>query len=74
MSSKYDEILNLPHFVSKKHPQMPKSDRAAQLAPYSALSGYEDAVEETAERNLESFKNDTNYEYDPDIEVAEESP
>ena len=38
----------MPHHVSGKHAPMPRSDRAAQFAPYSALSGYEDAVEETA--------------------------
>lgn len=48
MNEKYEEIIDLPHHVSKVHPQMPRQDRAAQFAPYSALSGYEDAVEETA--------------------------
>ena len=38
----------MPHHVSEKHPRMARLDRAAQFAPYSALSGYEDAVEETA--------------------------
>ena len=48
MNEKYKEIFSLPHHTSSKHPRMSKSDRAAQFAPYSALSGYEDAVEETA--------------------------
>ena len=48
MNEKYEKIINLPHHVSKTRPQMSISDRAAQFAPYSALSGYEDAVEETA--------------------------
>lgn len=48
MNEKYEKIINLPHRSSKKHAPMAKSDRAAQFAPYSALSGYEDAVEETA--------------------------
>ena len=48
MNEKYEAIIDLPHHVSQKHPPMPKTDRAAQFAPYSALSGYEDAVEETA--------------------------
>ena len=38
----------MPHPVSQKHKQMDRLDRAAQFAPYSALSGYEDSVEETA--------------------------
>ena len=48
MSDKYDDIINLPHHVSQKHKQMPLSDRAAQFAPFAALTGYGDAVEETA--------------------------
>ena len=50
MNEKYLHIIDLPHHVSKKHPQMSQQDRAAQFAPYSALSGYEDAVDETARR------------------------
>ena len=48
MNEKYEKIINLPHHISTTRPPMPKADRAAQFAPYSALSGYEDAVEETA--------------------------
>ena len=47
MSSKYDEIMSLPHHVSKTRSQMPMSDRAAQFAPFAALTGYDDAVKET---------------------------
>ena len=48
MNEKYENIINLPHHVSKSRSPMSRYDRAAQFAPYSALSGYEDAVEETA--------------------------
>lgn len=44
----YDDIINLPHYVSKKQPQMSREARAAQFAPFAALTGYGDAVEETA--------------------------
>ena len=47
MSAKYDEIINLPHHVSKTRPQMPMSDRAAQFAPFAALTGYDSAIKET---------------------------
>ena len=47
-TGKYDDIINMPHHVSKKHPQMPMEERTAQFAPFAALVGYEDAVEETA--------------------------
>lgn len=45
---RYDDIIGLPHPVSQKHPQMPLRDRAAQFSPFAALTGYEDAVDETA--------------------------
>ena len=44
---KYREIIGLPHHVSKTRPQMPMSDRAAQFAPFAALTGYESAIKET---------------------------
>lgn len=47
-NEKYNDIINLPHYVSKKHPQMPIEERAAQFAPFAALVGYEDEIEETA--------------------------
>ena len=45
---KYDEILNLEHHKSKKHPPMSLYARSAQFAPFAALTGYEDSVLETA--------------------------
>lgn len=44
----YEDIILLPHPVSRKHKQMSMHDRAAQFAPFAALTGYEDMVEETA--------------------------
>ena len=44
----YDDIIRLPHHVSKTHPPMPVQDRAAQFAPFAALAGHHDAVKETA--------------------------
>ncbi len=44
----YDDIIDLPHHVSERHPQMPMLDRAAQFSPFAALTGYGDAVVETA--------------------------
>ncbi len=46
MTGKYDEIINLPHHVSATRPQMPMSDRAAQFAPFAALTGYDDVIDE----------------------------
>ena len=47
MNNRYNEIINLPHHVSKTRPQMPMSDRAAQFAPFAALTGYDAAIKET---------------------------
>ena len=43
---KYLDIINMPHYVSKKHPQMSRYERAAQFAPFAALTGYEDIIKE----------------------------
>lgn len=47
-NNSYDDIINLPHPVSKNHPQMPFRDRAAQFAPFAALTGHDAAIKETA--------------------------
>lgn len=48
MSGKYDDIINLPHHTSSKHPRMTRTARAAQFAPFAALTGLDDEMEETA--------------------------
>ena len=48
MDDNYNDIINLPHHVSKTHPQMSALSRAAQFAPFAALTGYDDAITETA--------------------------
>lgn len=44
----YGDIINLPHPESVRHKRMSVENRAAQFAPFAALTGYEDAVDETA--------------------------
>ena len=44
---KYKDIINLPHHVSKKYPQIPLKDRAAQFGAFAALTGYQDEIKET---------------------------
>lgn len=44
---RYDDIINLPHHQSKERPHMSLHDRAAQFAPFAALTGHEDAIKET---------------------------
>ena len=48
MTGPYDDILHLPHPTSKRHPRMPIVDRAAQFSPFATLTGYGDAIDETA--------------------------
>ena len=48
MDDRYNDIINLPHHQSKKRPRMSIYDRAAQFAPFSALTGHDDAIRETA--------------------------
>ena len=48
MSGPYGDMLHLPHHVSKTRPQMPVANRAAQFSPFAALTGYDDAIKETA--------------------------
>ena len=45
---RYDDLLDLPHPVSQKHPRMSAHDRAAQFSPFAALTGHSAAMEETA--------------------------
>ena len=45
---KYDDIINLPHYEPKNHKRMSMYARAAQFAPFAALTGYEESVKETA--------------------------
>ena len=60
---KYDDIINLPHHVSKEHPQMSMYMRAAQFAPFAALAGHDSALEETSkafqiEHDTTGYEND----------------
>ena len=48
MEDKYNNILNLPHHVSKKHLPLGRDSYAAQFSPFAALSGYEDVVSDAA--------------------------
>lgn len=47
MSGPYDDIIKLPRPVSPTHPRMSVANRAAQFAPFAALTGFEAAIKET---------------------------
>ena len=48
LNNPYEDMLYMPHPTSKTHPRMSVEKRAAQFAPFAALTGHADAVEETA--------------------------
>lgn len=48
MSNDYSDIINLPHHISEKRQQMDRLNRAAQFAPFAALTGHDAAILETA--------------------------
>ena len=65
MMDKYADIINLPHHVSKRRPQMEIINRAAQFSPFAALKGYEEAIEEKqklAEENVDPLERERWYE------------
>ena len=64
MTDNYDDIINLPHHVSKRHPQMSMWNRAAQFAPFAALTGYDDAIKDTTQENLNSYESKNNEDDD----------
>ena len=65
MKDQYEDIINLPHPVSKKHPQMSMEERAAQFAPFAALTGHGDAIRKTAEDVAESYEKEDFIPEDP---------
>lgn len=67
MNNEFDDIINLPHHVSKNHPQMLMSSRAAQFAPFAALTGHEEAIENTAKDNETSYIVETGNEYEDNL-------
>ncbi len=80
MNNRYDEIMELPHHVSKTRPQMPMSDRAAQFAPFAALTGYDSAIKETGRLTDERIELDEealtalDRKYQLLIEALDEAP
>ena len=50
MMDKYADIIDLPHPTSKRHPRMSMLERAAQFAPFAALTGYGDVIDAAARK------------------------
>ena len=53
---RYDDIINLPHPISRMHPPMSMEARAAQFMPFAALTGHAEAIRETARRHMEKWE------------------
>lgn len=53
---RYDDIIDLPHPTSRKHPRMSMHDRAAQFSPFAALAGHNAAIRETARLTEEKIE------------------
>ena len=51
----YSDIIHLPRYVSKKRPQMSIEQRSAQFAPFAALTGYEDEIEEAGKEFIKKM-------------------
>ncbi|MCR5303364.1 MAG: hypothetical protein K6E33_02285 [Lachnospiraceae bacterium] len=46
----YEDIISMPHHVSDRHPHMPMHKRAAQFAPFAALTGFGESIEKAREK------------------------
>lgn len=71
MNTEYDDIINLPHHVSPRHPRMSLQARAAQFAPFSALTGYSDEIEKSARRVEDAYDDDSGNGFDMDQDDSE---
>ncbi|WP_283622189.1 hypothetical protein [Limosilactobacillus avium] len=49
-TSRYNDIMDVPRHVSRAHLPMPQIDRAGQFAPFAALTGYKELLDQTAKR------------------------
>ena len=54
----YDDIIHLPHPEPKRHRRMARADRAAQFAPFAALTGFGTTLDAAAQSHLDAFAPD----------------
>ena len=71
MNEKYKDMLHLPHPVSATHPRMSLQDRAAQFSPFAALTGYDDALKETARLTDRFIELDEDRKQEIDRQIAD---
>jgi len=63
MDKRYEKILEMEHHTSATHKPMPLYNHAAQFSPFAALTGYEDIISDTAERQIQLFQEQEPDEY-----------
>ena len=56
MNENYQDIIALPHYEPKRHARMPLEARAAQFAPFAALTGYHSAIEDMAQQHEDTYE------------------
>ena len=71
---RYDDIIGMPHHVSKDRPHMSQADRAAQFAPFAALTGHGEAVRRTQEKVKLAIDNEIEHDEEPDYVERELLP
>lgn len=54
---RYEDIISLPHPDSARHPRMPRRERAAQFAPFAALTGFGEMIDAAADGHAETMEN-----------------
>lgn len=69
ISEPYADIIDMPHHISGKHMQMSMQNRAAQFAPFAALTGHNEAIKETARVTEEFIELDENNKYIIDVKL-----
>ena len=68
MNDRYKYIINLPHYEPKNHKRMSRETRAAQFAPFAALTGFDDMIDET---NASEFDDSEYYFADEELSTDE---
>lgn len=68
MNDRYKYIINLPHYEPKNHKRMSREARAAQFAPFAALTGFDDMIDET---NSSEFDDSEYYFADEELTIDE---
>ena len=67
---KYDNIINLPHHVSDRHPPLPRESYAAQFSPFAALTGYDGMIDETERFTEERDEQEESFMQELDVRLG----